>query len=345
VSIFPRIQGLQRATTYHFRVCAQDDSQQGGPRCGVDAHFTTQSAGCGDTVTTDIKLTGDLDCTSGPGFVVGAAGVDINLARHSMIGGIFSGGGGPIGIDNNGGHDDLTVRNGTVGGFGSGIELKDASRNRILGVTSGAAGNAVTIEGGEGNEIRASDLSGRSFGIHSTSSDGLTVADTTASGSFGDGLELRGDRARVVRNRFVRISDTFPVATGLELVGNGARIADNHVGGGWSAGGILVSGSNNLLVGNQVTGATDPGFPDQPSSFGDGIFVGPFSSGVTLRDNRADGNEGDGIDVRAAGVRLEGNAGFNNGGWGILAVPGVTDLGGNTAGGNGAGQCRNVFCP
>jgi hypothetical protein len=30
--------------------------------------------------------------------------------------------------------------------------------------------------------------------------------------------------------------------------------------------------------------------------------------------------------------------------WGIDAVVGVIDLGGNTATGNGAGQCRNVTC-
>jgi hypothetical protein len=28
--------GLQRATTYHYRVCAQDSQQSGGPGCGQD---------------------------------------------------------------------------------------------------------------------------------------------------------------------------------------------------------------------------------------------------------------------------------------------------------------------
>lgn len=343
-TVSPRITGLQRATTYHFRVCAQDESQGGGPRCGEDARFTTQSAGCGETVTSDIKLTGDLDCFFRPGFVIGADGVDINLAGHAMFGGIASGGGGPTGIDNGGGYDDLTLRNGTVGGFGFGIETKDASRNQITNVTAGAAGNAVTIEGGQANEIRHSDLFGRSFGIQASGSDGLVVADTNSSGGFGDGLRLNGDLARIVRNRFVR-SSGGPVVSGLQLVGSGAHIVDNHVEGDWPAGGIVVSGSNNLLTDNVVSGVTDPGFPDEPSSFGDGIFVGVFSSGAVLRRNRADQNGGDGIDVRTASARLEGNAGFDNGGWGILAVPGVTDLGGNTGGGNGVGQCRNVFCP
>ena len=50
--------------------------------------------------------------------------MDINLAGHGMFGGIASGGGGPRGIDNTGGYDDLTVRNGTVGGFGFAISRR-----------------------------------------------------------------------------------------------------------------------------------------------------------------------------------------------------------------------------
>ena len=112
VTVRPTIDGLQRAATYHYRLCASDAQQKGGPGCGEDQHFTTQSAGCGDTVTTDVKLTGDLDCPQEAGFVIGADGVDVNLAGHGMFGGITSGGGGPRAIDNSGGYDDLTVRNG-----------------------------------------------------------------------------------------------------------------------------------------------------------------------------------------------------------------------------------------
>ena len=101
--------------------------------------------------------------------------MDVDLAGHGMFGGIASGGGGPTGIDNTGGHDDLTVRNGTVGGFGFGIVTDGGSRNRVLDVFAGAAGNAVTIEGGSFNEIRGSDLFGRSWGIRVTDSDSLVM--------------------------------------------------------------------------------------------------------------------------------------------------------------------------
>ena len=49
--------GLARSTTYHFRICAQDSQQSGGPGCGADRTFRTQSFACGETVTTSVRLT------------------------------------------------------------------------------------------------------------------------------------------------------------------------------------------------------------------------------------------------------------------------------------------------
>jgi Right handed beta helix region len=344
VTVGAQIDGLQRATLYHYRFCARDSQQRGGPGCGEDRRFTTQSAGCGETVTSDIRLTGNLECPQEPGFVIGADGVDINLAGHSMLGGIGVGGGGPRGIDNSGGFDGLTVRNGDVTGFGFGIFISGGTANRVLDVAAAAAGNAITIEGGSLNEIRNSDLFGRSWGVLVTDSDDLLVAGTSASGAFGDGISVRGDFARILRNRVVRQGAPFPPVSGIALTGSDARVADNHVEGSWSSGGIAVSGARNVLVENVVVGATLPAV-GEPASAGDGIFVGAFSSGATLRRNRADDNQGDGLEVQAPGTRLGDNSAFDNGDYGIQAVPGVIDLGGNGAGGNGnPAQCLNLFC-
>jgi hypothetical protein len=346
VTVRPAIDGLQRATTYHYRLCASDAQQKGGPGCGQDQHFTTQSAGCGDTVTTDLKLTGDLDCPQTAGFVIGADGVDINLAGHGMFAGIASGGGGPRAIDNSGGYDDLTVRNGSLGAWGFGVFVTDGSRNRILDVSVGAAGNAVTIEGGADNEIRRSDLFGRSFGIRVTSSDGLVIADSHAEGSFGSAIEVSGDQARIVRNETPHNGGAMSITSGIQLAGSGGRILDNTVDGAWDVGGIAVYGTDNTVLDNDVRNAAFPCCPLDSDAIGDGLFVGTGSSGTVLRRNRGDSNAGDGIQVRSAGVKLEANHAFDNGDLGIDAVAGVVDLGGNTAGGNGNPlQCVNVFCP
>jgi hypothetical protein len=346
VTVRPTIDGLQRATTYHYRLCASDAQQKGGPGCGQDQQFTTQSAGCGETVTTAVKLTGDLDCPQEAGFVIGADGVDINLAGHGMFGGITSGGGGPRAIDNSGGYDDLTVRNGSLAGFGFTIFIDGASRNQILDVTAGAAGNAVTIAGGTGTEIRRSRLFGRSFGIRVTGSNDLVIADSRAEGSFGSAIEVSGDQARIVRNDTPHSGGAMSITSGIQLAGSGGRIVDNTVDGAWDVGGIAVYGTNNTLLDNDVRNAAFPCCPLDSEAIGDGIFVGTGSSGTVLRRNRGDSNAGDGIEVRSAQVKLESNAAFSNGDLGIEAVAGVIDLGGNTAGLNGNPlQCVNVFCP
>jgi parallel beta-helix repeat protein len=107
----------------------------------------------------------------------------------------------------------------------------------------------------------------------------------------------------------------------------------------------VVSGASNALVDNTVSAAAVPDVPDSSAVFGDGIFIGAFSSGTVLRRNIANGNEGDGIEVSASGTRLGDNSADDNGDFGIDAVPGVIDLGSNSASGNGNPlQCRNVFC-
>ena len=64
-----------------------------------------------------------------------------------------------------------------------------------------------------------------------------------------------------------------------------------------------------------------------------------------MRLNTVTGASDDGIDADSAATRLDRNRADNNGDFGIEAVPGVTDLGGNLASGNGNPlQCQNVFC-
>jgi parallel beta-helix repeat protein len=344
VTVHVTIPGLQRATTYHYRLCAQDSQQKGGPGCGADKQVTTQTYGCGETVTTSFQLTGNLDCPQQAGFVVGANGIDVNLAGHTMNGEIAVGAGGPDGIDNTGGYDDVTIRNGTITGFGTAIHAGDVSRNHILNIKASAAGNAVSLDASIDSEIRRSDLFGRSIGILA-SGQGTIVADTSASASFGGGIDVAGANARIVRNRAVRNGASAQVASGILYGGSGGRVANNFVSGAWSGGALNVGGQDIVVEGNQVFDATDPGFPTPTPEIGDGIFVRDGATGILLRGNVANGNADDGIDVRARGASLEDNSASGNGGWGILAVPGVTDLGGNTASGNGAGQCQNVFCP
>jgi Periplasmic copper-binding protein (NosD) len=338
--------GLFRGTLYHYRLCAQDSLQRGGPGCGADMTFTTQSFGCGEKVTADVRLSGNLNCYLGistPGLIVGADGIDIDLGGFSLSG-PGNTGGGPPAIDNSGGFDDLTVRNGSIGRFGDGIHVEGADRTRILNVSS-VGRDGIDITGGEGHEIRRSEARGRAAGIIIQDAGGVTVADSEATGNGGIGL-AEVDESRIVRNTVVGgDSPACCVTIGIGLWGDGNLMRDNRVGDYHRGNLLLAGGENNVLIGNEAFGGgllVDPGELD---TGGDGIFIGAATSGTLLRGNFAHDNAGDGIEVQSAGTRLADNRPTANGDLGIDAVGDVTDLGGNIASGNANPlECRNVFC-
>jgi hypothetical protein len=344
-SVSPLIDGLAPATSYHYRICASDSQQQGGPGCGEDRRLTTQTVGCGSVVTSSVALTGNLLCPQTAGLIVGADGVEINLSGYTLDGGINVGGGGPRGIDNSDGFDDLTVRNGTVFGWGYPVYVVGGDRNRVVNVDASGAGDGVTFQGGGFNEVRNSSVSGRSTGISVVSSDHVLITNTDADGNFGSAITVRGNVAQITSNRIVRPGGPLTSLPALALVGSGGRISRNHVEGPWLGGGITVSGSDDVIADNEVFGAVLTGFPNPAASWGDGIFVSAFAAGTRLMRNYVHDNEGDGIETQDAGSSIGSNVADSNGDFGIDAAAGVTDLGGNSASGNGnPAQCRNVSC-
>jgi parallel beta-helix repeat protein len=332
------IRGLERSTTYHYRLCARDSQQTGGPGCGEDRQVTTVNVDCGDTLTADLRLSGDLDCVPGAdGLTVGADGIDINLAGHIVRGRGF-------GIANSG-FDDVTIRDGRAYALDAAIALDGASRNRILRVSAGLNRPfsevptviGIRIQGGEANVVRASSVQASNIGLSATDSSRLLVEGSTGfagMGSRGGGpaVRVRGDLARILRN---------DLDSGISVGGSANRIAGNRVHG-IEFGIEVVGGEGNVVAENEARDAFT--FPFDPET-GDGILVSSEAIGTLLRANVAISNDEDGIDVRSAGTRLRDNRANDNGDFGIDAVEGVIDVGGNTASGNGNQlQCRNVFC-
>jgi hypothetical protein len=338
--VFANLSGLQRSTTYHYRFCARDSQQSGGPGCAADATFTTSNLECGDTITHDFTLSRSMFCESfgTPGLVVGAGGIDINLAGHSLSGPIqvFFDSSTPIGIDNTAGYDDVTIGYGLLDRWGQSIALDGASFNTIRNIITHPTGTGVRIDGGESNTIRSSGLStGSRFGsgLAANGSADLVVADAE-----GTNWRVNGPRARLLRNSVGSSFGNFGVC--LYVAGNGSRVEANRAFGCPGGGIVIGPGGNATVLGNVVSGSAT-GTSGEP----DGIRVEAFTAGVLLQDNNAHDNDDDGIDVRATATRLQGNHADDNGDLGIDAVAGVTDLGGNTASGNGNPlQCRNVFC-
>src|SRR5260221_10293181 len=68
---------------------------------------------CGDTITRNLVLTGDLDCSAAgtDGLHVGASGITLDLGGHTITG--SGGGAGQYGIVSDG-YNRVTITNGTI---------------------------------------------------------------------------------------------------------------------------------------------------------------------------------------------------------------------------------------
>jgi parallel beta-helix repeat protein len=301
---------------------------------------------CGDTITADTTLDSDLvDCPNN-GIVIGANDISLDLNGHTISGDDQEFGPCPeneacdVGVLNDG-HDGVAIKDGTVTGFGPGVFLFSAnhsrlrdlstvenhfngivlvrsSRNRIERSTASRNGRPNNFPGmalieSDHNRITGNRMSGNAdLGLFMEDSDENLVRRNKTRGHPEGGMIIEGDRNEIARNRSVRDGGGILITIvnrGGKAVGNVIRrneVRDAH------ASGIAVDRvpKRTLIKGNHVVG-----------SGRSGIIVG--SPSTTITENRA----------------------VRNGRFGIQAVEGVIDGGGNRASGNGdARQCVNVRC-
>src|SRR5258706_15656329 len=103
-------------------------------------NVTPQSAQCGQRITTDFVLANDMTCTT-DAFVINADNVTPDLGAPTLTGP----GMGPqtwpqpqldsVGV-RTGGHTNVTIRNGKISQFSTGIYFVDMEKSRIEDVTS-----------------------------------------------------------------------------------------------------------------------------------------------------------------------------------------------------------------
>ena len=118
----------------------------------------------GDTVTTDIKLTGDIS-GSGDGLIVGANGITIDLNGYT----ISSTDGTGVGINNSDGYHGLTIKGGTIEDFSQGV-LSDGGDDLLIEklTVDGAFGDqgstgAIHVLNADDVEIKECDISVETF--------------------------------------------------------------------------------------------------------------------------------------------------------------------------------------
>jgi parallel beta-helix repeat protein len=327
---------------------------------------------CGQTITQDTTLTSDLDCggevARDAPLVIGADGITLDLGGHTLS--AVTG----YRIVNEG-HDNVTIRNGTISSEGGAIRLSGVSGNVIrdihavgllLGISAVNSDNnrfvhnrvdSVHFGVAGSHNVIAHNLVTQYESILSVGGDYNRIVDNVVwGGSEGTSLGLGGDHNQVRRNVFLNqalwvvalthANDTDFVANTIGASGSFAR----------AVGVSIEDSSRNRFVGNSVFAVVDgfdlksgadnvlrnndvSGVPVDKKPYipyvPDGFAIAPGVTGTVLRDNTVRGFDDDGIDVDAPGTRLKGNTADDNGDLGIEAVPGIVDLGGNSASGNG----------
>lgn len=323
---------------------------------------------CGEVITQDTTLDGDLVCPDGtldPNMAaveIGAPGITLDLNGHSISSD-------QVGVRNDG-FDGVTIRNGRIGtNYPPPLQVTGASGGTLARLTLYTLAHSAAVT--ESDRMRIVD--NRSQGIpFYFDVDDSTIARTDMGSGWQTWMTIVGSHNRVVDNTtggagiyfFVDHSRVARNRISNGLVGTTVKDSDDNafvdnviIGSGFGGDAPtfqLESSSRNLFRDNKLFRArtelisgTDNVFRDNVA-FGspvDGFYVTAGMASTRLVGNLAVANGDDGFDVEAPGTRLRANTADKNTDLGIEASAGVIDGGANKASGNGNPlQCTNVFC-
>ena len=245
---------------------------------------------CGDTITADTTLDRDLtDCPSN-GIVIGADGITLDLNGHTI-----SGDGKlvrrcrrdqicDVGVANDD-HAGVTIRGGSVRGFGIGVGVfrgrndrfvkLDSSRNQFFGFVIGGSSRTV-IRDSSGTDNPRPD--GDGLGVFN--SHDLRIVHNSFRRNGQLGMHIEGSTKNLVKGNLVSRNGDFGIL--LEADGNQLRGNRSVRDGGT---GILVGpGSRNVIAGNRISGS------------GEGIAIEKGRGNVVVRNVVAH--------TRKSGIRL-----------------------------------------
>jgi hypothetical protein len=327
---------------------------------------------CGETVSKDATLTGDLSC-DGTALTIGAPGITVDLGGYSVTGDITS--------IRNPGFDNVTIKHGSVSVNNNGIILDGVSGNVLSDLDLAGLQDGIVMGGSDHNWIVGNRL----------------ASVWLALGSGSDANVIRGNRFLGYES-FVSIFDSSRNLVSKNLISNametGVRlnladhtvVTENDITAQLGAGVGLLQADDNEISDNNIHGLPNGNNPTEVTGVtvdeshrnkvlrntflstttaidvesgwanvlrdnqgvrgsADGFVIGAAAVGTALVHNGAYGFRGDGFDVSSPSTRIGDNAATYNAELGIRAVGGVTDLGGNRAYSNGnAFQCLNVIC-
>jgi hypothetical protein len=152
---------------------------------------------CGDTVFHSVTLHADLNCNGQNGLIVGASRITINLNGFA----IRNGAGNGTGVDNGGGFNRVTVENGTVDGFGTGVYYDSTNHGKVTAVTAiNNNGEGIDFENSQNGVIDASQAGAKKNGIDMGNGDDGVYLDsnhlvsvTNTKSNWNSGAGIRDD--------------------------------------------------------------------------------------------------------------------------------------------------------
>jgi Periplasmic copper-binding protein (NosD) len=284
-----------------------------GPGPAFAAHVS-----CGDVITSDTTLDADVICgAEDPGvtapdgqsyaLLIGADGVQLDLAGHSVVVPPVFQTGNLISALGNYGHDHVTVANGELT---ESVTLQGARRNRLSDLSIGGFIGNLVLDASRANEIRRVRMSGDqgSALIRNGSNDNTLTRNDF---DLDNGVQLLdSDRNAVLRNTSCASTAPYSVWAGSDgnlLKGNVAACPAGQALYGFR----VVDGAKWNILANNTANAI--------GSIA-GIYAGDAST--VLLNNTAD----------------------DNAGLGMLAVPGVYGRGNHASGNGDPRQCVEVTC-
>lgn len=300
-----------------------------GAGAALGSHVT-----CGQSITQDTTLDSDLLNCPEDGLVIEATNVTLDLNGHTIQGDGIDLVTNTAGVKNLG-HSGVTVESGTIRSFGRGVRIESAEDNavrdlQLLDVGEGIMFNVVTDSVIAGNSASFGALNG--LGIYNS------------------------DRSRIERNEFLGAGSVAVAA--IDVEGGSDNLLRRNSITNWGIGILRGAGVRTLLERNVITNTALGGIfifaqsrdvrlvrNETRGAFRDSISVSAGSTGAVLDGNVAEFSNDDGIDVKDPTATLTRNRANQNANFGIEAISGVTDGGGNRASGNGNPlQCLNVAC-
>jgi parallel beta-helix repeat protein len=215
---------------------------------------------CGDTITADTTLDGDLvDCPNN-GIVIGVDDITLDLNGHQIDGdgtefaacptdGICD-----VGVVNDG-HDGIRVRDGATREFGVGVLVLRARDNEVLGISSSRnVFFGAVVSGSARSAVRDSSLSRNiapdGDGIGLFGSDHIRIVGNSIRDNPGPGIHVEDSTDNLIRRNVLARN-----GPSILIEADGNEVRRNRVSRG---GGILVArGDRNVIVGNRVSRALD----------------------------------------------------------------------------------------